>query len=183
MLSCHTGLLWGLWNCTWRHRWQYIRFLGSNFCFAVKWKSKGIARFVCSPAFAVKAWCTLKSCFRWLSGILGIFAIPLTHLTEKFFFPGDPDPVLRCIVSGFFANAAKYHSTGAYRWLYTVSLQVVLGWKAPVMNKSKFNQQADVSPNLQLGACGSWYTKYLKFCICKLPQCLSLLFGKYNYNY
>ncbi|XP_057270304.1 probable ATP-dependent RNA helicase DHX35 isoform X1 [Pezoporus wallicus] len=28
---------------------------------------------------------------------------------------GDPDPVLRCIVSGFFANAAKFHSTGAYR--------------------------------------------------------------------
>ena len=28
---------------------------------------------------------------------------------------GDPDPVLRCIVSGFFANAARFHSTGAYR--------------------------------------------------------------------
>ncbi|KAL4676270.1 hypothetical protein H8959_010415 [Pygathrix nigripes] len=27
----------------------------------------------------------------------------------------DPDPVLRCIVSGFFANAARFHSTGAYR--------------------------------------------------------------------
>ncbi|KAK2109989.1 ATPdependent RNA helicase [Saguinus oedipus] len=26
----------------------------------------------------------------------------------------DPDPVLRCIVSGFFANAARFHSTGAY---------------------------------------------------------------------
>ncbi|XP_004687439.1 PREDICTED: probable ATP-dependent RNA helicase DHX35 isoform X2 [Condylura cristata] len=28
---------------------------------------------------------------------------------------GDPDPVLRCIVAGFFANAARFHSTGAYR--------------------------------------------------------------------
>lgn len=28
---------------------------------------------------------------------------------------GDPDPVLRCIVSGFFANAARFHSTGVYR--------------------------------------------------------------------
>lgn len=99
-----------------------IRFLGSSFCFAVKLKSKGIAGFVCSPAFAVKAWYSLKSCLRWLRGILGVFAFPLTHLTEKFFFPGDPDPVLRCIVSGFFANAAKFHSTGAYRWLFTVSL-------------------------------------------------------------
>ncbi|XP_069508390.1 probable ATP-dependent RNA helicase DHX35 isoform X2 [Ambystoma mexicanum] len=30
---------------------------------------------------------------------------------------GDPDPILRCIVSGFFANAAKLHSTGVYRTL------------------------------------------------------------------
>ncbi|KAG8513345.1 putative ATP-dependent RNA helicase DHX35 [Galemys pyrenaicus] len=30
---------------------------------------------------------------------------------------GDPDPVLRCIVAGFFANAARFHSTGAYRYL------------------------------------------------------------------
>lgn len=115
---------------------------GGNICFAVKLKSKGIAGFVCFPAFAVKAWCILKSCLRLLSGILGIFAFPLIHLTEKFFFPGDPDPVLRCIVSGFFANAAKFHSTGAYRWLYTVSLQLVLGWKLPWwINLSLINKQ------------------------------------------
>ncbi|XP_043351661.1 probable ATP-dependent RNA helicase DHX35 isoform X1 [Dermochelys coriacea] len=44
----------------------------------------------------------------------------LKKLLVKFKVPkksseGDPDPVLRCIVSGFFANAAKCHSTGAYR--------------------------------------------------------------------
>ncbi|XP_062948652.1 probable ATP-dependent RNA helicase DHX35 isoform X3 [Cynocephalus volans] len=44
----------------------------------------------------------------------------LKKLLIKFQVPkesseGDPDPVLRCIVSGFFANAARFHSTGAYR--------------------------------------------------------------------
>ncbi|XP_030686459.1 probable ATP-dependent RNA helicase DHX35 isoform X2 [Lagenorhynchus albirostris] len=44
----------------------------------------------------------------------------LKKLLVKFQVPkisseGDPDPVLRCIVSGFFANAARFHSTGAYR--------------------------------------------------------------------
>ncbi|XP_036899956.1 probable ATP-dependent RNA helicase DHX35 isoform X2 [Sturnira hondurensis] len=46
----------------------------------------------------------------------------LKKLLVKFQVPkrsseGDPDPVLRCIVSGFFANAARFHSTGAYRTL------------------------------------------------------------------
>ncbi|XP_030068758.1 putative ATP-dependent RNA helicase DHX35 [Microcaecilia unicolor] len=44
----------------------------------------------------------------------------LKKLLSKFKVPkksseGDPDPILRCIVSGFFANAAKLHSTGVYR--------------------------------------------------------------------
>ncbi|XP_025033358.1 probable ATP-dependent RNA helicase DHX35 isoform X1 [Python bivittatus] len=44
----------------------------------------------------------------------------LKKLLVKFKVPkksseGDPDPVLRCIVSGFFANAARFHSTGSYR--------------------------------------------------------------------
>ncbi|XP_037666960.1 probable ATP-dependent RNA helicase DHX35 isoform X2 [Choloepus didactylus] len=44
----------------------------------------------------------------------------LKKLLVKFQVPkksseGDPDPVLRCIVSGFFANAARFHSTGSYR--------------------------------------------------------------------
>ncbi|ETE64689.1 putative ATP-dependent RNA helicase DHX35, partial [Ophiophagus hannah] len=44
----------------------------------------------------------------------------LKKLLVKFKVPkksseGDPDPVLRCIVSGFFANAARFHSTGCYR--------------------------------------------------------------------
>uniref|UniRef100_A0A673V3M1 RNA helicase n=1 Tax=Suricata suricatta TaxID=37032 RepID=A0A673V3M1_SURSU len=44
----------------------------------------------------------------------------LKKLLVKFQVPkksseGDPDPVLRCLVSGFFANAARFHSTGAYR--------------------------------------------------------------------
>lgn len=44
----------------------------------------------------------------------------LKKLLVKFQVPkksseGNPDPVLRCIVAGFFANAARFHSTGAYR--------------------------------------------------------------------
>ncbi|XP_006881777.1 PREDICTED: probable ATP-dependent RNA helicase DHX35 [Elephantulus edwardii] len=44
----------------------------------------------------------------------------LKKLLVKFQVPkksseGDPDPVLRCIVAGFFANAARLHSSGAYR--------------------------------------------------------------------
>ncbi|XP_075819010.1 putative ATP-dependent RNA helicase DHX35 isoform X2 [Microtus pennsylvanicus] len=44
----------------------------------------------------------------------------LKKLLVKFQVPktsseGDPDPVLKCIVSGFFANAARLHSSGAYR--------------------------------------------------------------------
>lgn len=38
-----------------------------------------------------------------------------SHLIHPSVCVGDPDPVLRCIVSGFFANAARFHSTGAYR--------------------------------------------------------------------
>ncbi|MBN3279122.1 DHX35 helicase, partial [Polyodon spathula] len=30
---------------------------------------------------------------------------------------GDPEVILRCIVSGFFANAARLHHSGAYRTL------------------------------------------------------------------
>lgn len=50
---------------------------------------------------------------------LFFFLIFLIYIDEfdrqTLFSSGDPDPVLRCIVSGFFANAAKFHSTGAYR--------------------------------------------------------------------
>lgn len=43
-------------------------------------------------------------------------------LTSLLLLPcaGDPDPVLKCIVSGFFANAARLHSSGAYRYETTV---------------------------------------------------------------
>ncbi|KAK7827742.1 hypothetical protein U0070_019566 [Myodes glareolus] len=49
----------------------------------------------------------------------------LKKLLVKFQVPklsseGDPDPVLKCIVSGFFANAARFHSSGAYRYETTV---------------------------------------------------------------
>ncbi|XP_040186377.1 probable ATP-dependent RNA helicase DHX35 [Rana temporaria] len=44
-----------------------------------------------------------------LKKMLSKFRVPKTSSE------GDPDPILRCIVSGFFANAAKLHSTGAYR--------------------------------------------------------------------
>ncbi|CAM9328515.1 unnamed protein product, partial [Lampetra planeri] len=30
---------------------------------------------------------------------------------------GDPDVILKCIVSGFFANAARIHHSGSYRTL------------------------------------------------------------------
>lgn len=33
-----------------------------------------------------------------------------------FISSGDPDVILRCIVSGFFANAARLHHSGSYRW-------------------------------------------------------------------
>ncbi|XP_069740321.1 probable ATP-dependent RNA helicase DHX35 isoform X1 [Narcine bancroftii] len=44
----------------------------------------------------------------------------LKKLLSKFRVPkksseGDPDPILRCIVSGFFANAARFHYSGFYR--------------------------------------------------------------------
>ncbi|XP_062897219.1 probable ATP-dependent RNA helicase DHX35 [Mobula hypostoma] len=44
----------------------------------------------------------------------------LKKLLSKFRVPkksseGDPDPILRCIVSGFFANAARFHYNGFYR--------------------------------------------------------------------
>lgn len=44
----------------------------------------------------------------------------LKKLLSKFRVPkksseGDPDPILRCIVLGFFANAAKFHYSGFYR--------------------------------------------------------------------
>uniref|UniRef100_A0A4W3J7T0 Probable ATP-dependent RNA helicase DHX35 n=1 Tax=Callorhinchus milii TaxID=7868 RepID=A0A4W3J7T0_CALMI len=52
----------------------------------------------------------------------------LKKLLSKFKVPknsceGDPDPILRCIVSGFFANAAKLHYTGAYRVVFNEVVQ------------------------------------------------------------
>ncbi|KAG9332603.1 hypothetical protein JZ751_014701 [Albula glossodonta] len=46
----------------------------------------------------------------------------LRRLMNKFKVPrtsseGDPDAILRCIVSGFFANAARMHHSGSYRTL------------------------------------------------------------------
>ncbi|MGH0164759.1 UNVERIFIED_CONTAM: hypothetical protein FKN15_047917 [Acipenser sinensis] len=46
----------------------------------------------------------------------------LWRLLSKFRIPkksseGDPEVILRCIVSGFFANAARLHHSGAYRTL------------------------------------------------------------------
>uniref|UniRef100_A0A674CZP2 RNA helicase n=1 Tax=Salmo trutta TaxID=8032 RepID=A0A674CZP2_SALTR len=46
----------------------------------------------------------------------------LRRLMNKFKVPrtsseGDPDVILRCIVSGFFANAARMHHSGSYRTL------------------------------------------------------------------
>ncbi len=32
------------------------------------------------------------------------------------FYTGDPDVILKCIVFGFFANAARIHHSGSYRW-------------------------------------------------------------------
>lgn len=61
---------------------------------------------------------------RWFQGGprqpgVGLIAQNIGRVRSHLFHPsvcvGDPDPVLRCIVSGFFANAARFHSTGAYR--------------------------------------------------------------------
>lgn len=43
------------------------------------------------------------------------------HHVMDIFPAGDPIPVQRCIVSGFFANAARLHYTGCYRleWAFT----------------------------------------------------------------
>lgn len=51
--------------------------------------------------------------------VCGVRVLGLTSLLS---LPcaGDPDPVLKCIVSGFFANAARFHSSGAYRYETTV---------------------------------------------------------------
>ncbi|XP_028667591.1 probable ATP-dependent RNA helicase DHX35 isoform X2 [Erpetoichthys calabaricus] len=46
-----------------------------------------------------------------LQRMLAKFKVPKTSSE------GDPDVILRCIVSGFFANAARLHYTGTYRTL------------------------------------------------------------------
>lgn len=38
---------------------------------------------------------------------------------------GDPDVILRCIVSGFFANAARIHHSGSYRWELGSTITVI----------------------------------------------------------
>ncbi|XP_039590993.1 probable ATP-dependent RNA helicase DHX35 isoform X2 [Polypterus senegalus] len=47
-----------------------------------------------------------------LQRMLAKFKVPKTSSE------GDPDVILRCIVSGFFANAARLHFTGTYRTLH-----------------------------------------------------------------
>ena len=38
------------------------------------------------------------------------------------FCTGDPDVILKCIVLGFFANAARIHHSGSYRWELDIRL-------------------------------------------------------------
>ncbi|XP_061429357.1 probable ATP-dependent RNA helicase DHX35 [Lethenteron reissneri] len=66
------------------------------------------------------AWC--QQHFLNYKGLVraGILQEQLRKLLRRFHIPsnssnGDADPVRRCIVSGFFANAAKLHHSGAYR--------------------------------------------------------------------
>ncbi|CAB1336067.1 unnamed protein product, partial [Coregonus sp. 'balchen'] len=52
----------------------------------------------------------------------------LRRLMNKFKVPrtsseGDPDVILRCIVSGFFANAARMHHSGSYRVVFNEVVQ------------------------------------------------------------
>ncbi|MEQ2178185.1 hypothetical protein GOODEAATRI_011269, partial [Goodea atripinnis] len=43
--------------------------------------------------------------------------------TVLFFYTGDPDVILKCIVSGFFANAARIHHSGSYRVVFNEVVQ------------------------------------------------------------
>lgn len=45
-----------------------------------------------------------------------------TQVKHSLSFSGDPVVILRCIVLGFFANAARLHHSGSYR--YVVCLQI-----------------------------------------------------------
>ncbi|CAI8014753.1 Probable ATP-dependent RNA helicase DHX35 [Geodia barretti] len=56
-----------------------------------------------------KGLCHAVSIREQLIKLLKRFKIPLTSCE------GDPEPVQRCIVSGFFPNAARLHYTGSYR--------------------------------------------------------------------
>ncbi|XP_016332269.1 probable ATP-dependent RNA helicase DHX35 [Sinocyclocheilus anshuiensis] len=67
-------------------------------------------------------WC--QDHFLNYKGLLRAVAVreQLRYLLNKFKVPrtsseGDPDVILRCIVSGFFANAARMHHSGSYRTL------------------------------------------------------------------
>lgn len=52
-----------------------------------------------------------KVCFR----IDSEYTCSLNSSITAFLYPGDPDVILKCIVLGFFANAARIHHSGSYR--------------------------------------------------------------------
>uniref|UniRef100_A0A673HAT1 Probable ATP-dependent RNA helicase DHX35 n=1 Tax=Sinocyclocheilus rhinocerous TaxID=307959 RepID=A0A673HAT1_9TELE len=73
-------------------------------------------------------WC--QDHFLNYKGLLRAVAVreQLRHLLNKFKVPrtsseGDPDVILRCIVSGFFANAARMHHSGSYRVVFNEVVQ------------------------------------------------------------
>uniref|UniRef100_A0A8C2HAS1 Probable ATP-dependent RNA helicase DHX35 n=1 Tax=Cyprinus carpio TaxID=7962 RepID=A0A8C2HAS1_CYPCA len=73
-------------------------------------------------------WC--QDHFLHYKGLLRAVAVreQLRHLLNKFKVPrtsseGDPDVILRCIVSGFFANAARMHHSGSYRVVFNEVVQ------------------------------------------------------------
>ena len=45
------------------------------------------------------------------------FSAVFFNLIKRLSCAGDPDVILKCIVAGFFANAARIHHSGSYRWV------------------------------------------------------------------
>lgn len=59
----------------------------------------------------------------WIGPLLRVCVCSLNStLIIGFLYPGDPDVILKCIVLGFFANAARIHHSGSYRWDFPIKL-------------------------------------------------------------
>lgn len=86
---------------------------------------------------------------------------------------GDPDVILKCIVSGFFANAARIHHSGSYRW--------------GINYMSNFNKQEEFRSHITLLFVffSELYVMIVNFTSILILSCLerSLQNGQSNYFY